>query len=487
MANSIKKNLGFQTTYQMLNTCLPLITAPYLARVLGVEMLGVFSYTSSVVAYFAIIAMLGTINYGTKSIAAAGNNRDERSRVFWGIYVIQLICSIAAIVLYIGYVFLFCNANILITWIQILTLVSCIFDISWLFFGTESVSLTVLINTVIRILTVLAILLFVKTPSDLWIYALIMLLGTLIGQLILWGFVRKDIDFCSIAGRDIFVHIKPNVILFIPLLAMSVYHIMDKTMLGLLSSYEQTGYYYNADKVINIPLGVLNGVGTVMLPRMTALLKAGNKKEADELFVVSMEGIGLAGVAIACGIAAVSKEFVPIFFGEGYDACVGLIIVMAPVLIIKGFSNTTRIQYLIPYEKESVFTKSVFLGAATNLLINALLIPRFGAMGAVIGTLIAELVACIWQLLYIRKSVNLKQCIISTLVYMAIGFVMFFVVRCVALLPVNIFIKLIFEIIAGGSVFVIISVSYWKRTKNKLYEAVFSNFFQRTPMLRRLL
>lgn len=108
---------------------------------------------------------------------------------------------------------------------------------------------------------------------------------------------------------------------------MTVYHTMDKTMLGALSTYDQSGYYYNADKIVQIPLLVINGIGTVMLPRMTALLAEGRHKDADKLFVSTMEGVAVVSIALACGIAAVSKEFIPFFFGPGYEACIALTII----------------------------------------------------------------------------------------------------------------------------------------------------------------
>lgn len=289
MANSIKKNLGFQTIYQILNTCLPLITGPYLARVLGATQLGVFSYTSSVVSYFTLIAILGTVNYGTRSIASVKDDVMLRSKKFCEIYSLQLGTSIIAIILYVIYVAGFDHENTIISVIQIIAIISCACDISWLFFGLESFKTTLTINLIFRIATVLAILVLVKSPKDLWIYALLMLGGTLLAQLFLWIYVPRYIRFLKISCKDIICHLKPNLLLFIPLLAMSVYHTMDKTMLGLLSTYEQTGYYYNSDKVINIPLCIINGVGTVMLPRMTSLYNLGRKEEGNKLFLISLE------------------------------------------------------------------------------------------------------------------------------------------------------------------------------------------------------
>ncbi len=487
MANSIKKNLGFQTVYQILNTCLPLITAPYLARTLGATQLGVFSYTSSIVTYFTLTAMLGTINYGTRSIASVKEDKEKRSRVFCGIYLLQLLTSLFATVIYILYVTVICRENNIIATIQIIALISCFVDISWLFFGMENFKTTVTVSMIFRVITVVGILFLVKDPGDLWIYTVLMLGGVLAGQIILWIYALRYINFVRVSYENIKEHIKPNLLLFVPLLAMSVYHTMDKTMLGIMSNYEQSGFYYNADKLINIPLGVVNGVGTVMLPRMTALYHTGKQREGNQLFIFSTEGVAVISSAMAFGIAAISNEFVPLFFGDGYEPCILLTIVLSPVLIIKGFSSTARTQYLVPLKKERVFTKSVVAGAITNLIINLALIPVLGAMGAVIGTLFAEFVACIWQFLCMQKAIDLKKCLGNCMIYFIAGIVMFVAVRLVARISLSTLVKLVVEIAIGGIVYVIICVLFWKITKNEMYKTVFGDFLAKIPVLRKIL
>lgn len=484
MKSSIKKNLGFQTVFQILNTCLPLITAPYLARVLGATQLGVFSYTSSIVAYFTLFAMLGTINYGTRSIATVKNDRAKRTRIFWGIYILQISCTLIACIAYIMYLIIGCQENKLIASIQIVALVSCFLDITWLFFGIEDFKTTVTCSMVFRIITVIAILFMVKSEQDLWIYTILMLGGTFLSQGVLWLFVPKIIDREHICLSEVIQHIKPNFILFIPLLAMSVYHTMDKTMLGILSTYEQSGFYYNTDKVINIPLCIINGVGTVMLPRMTALIQERKKKEANHLFVISLEGVCVVSVAMAFGIASISNEFIPIFFGKGYDSCIILTIVLAPVLVIKGVSNTVRTQYLVPMKMEKIFTQSVLVGAVINLIFNLILIPKIGAMGAVIGTLLAELVSCIWQLICMKKYIKLNRNIFNCCVYLIFGIIMFICVRGCALFHKNLLIQIAFEIIVGGLIYIILCIIYWLKTNNEMYKVIFGNYLSKIPFLR---
>ncbi|HFC9205576.1 TPA: flippase [Clostridium perfringens] len=466
---SLKKNLGYQTLYQILNTCLPLITSPYLSRVLEAKQLGIFSYTQSIANYFTLIAMLGVVNYGTRTIASCMNNQKKRSDVFWNIYAFQWIISFITIIAYVMYICFFVKENIGISWIQGLYIVAVLVDISWLFFGVEKFGVIVKINMIIRVTSVILILVFVKTPKDLWIYGLIMPGGVIVSNLFLWFFASRIIDISYIKNiklSKIKVHIKPNLMLFIPLIAMSVYRIMDKTMLGAISTFEQSGYYYNVDKIINIPVGIITGVGTVMLPRVTNIIESGKQEKSDELFKISIEILTIVSSAMAFGIAAISKEFTPFFFGKGFEQCTPLIIVLSPVLIIKGFSHTARMQYLIPNHKESIFIQSVFIGAIVNFIINIFLIPRFNAMGAVLGTLIAELITCLWQYIRMSRYINCGFIILKTLIYFLFGIVMFIMVRLIASVVGNGALGIIIEITTGATVYGLLCIVFWKVTKN---------------------
>ena len=447
--SKLKKNLGYQTIYQILNTCIPLITSPYLARVLGAEKQGVFSYTQSIVNYFTLFAMLGVVNYGTRTIADCGKDRGKRSKTFWNIYMLQLCCTVISISVYAFYLTQICSQNIYIAFLQIFYLLGSLVDINWLFFGVEKFKITVSRNMVIRIMSG----------------------STFLSNAILWFFASKEIELKAIkkiSWFEVASHIKPNLVLFVPLMAMSVYHIMDKTMLGLLSTYKQVGYYYNADKIINIPIGILTGVGTVMLPRMTSLNKAGKLEEARKLFLLSIELIIVVAVAMACGISAISKEFTPFFFGKGYDECIRLIIALSPVLVIKGLSEIARMQYLIPNHKEKIFIESVFCGAGVNFVVNWFLISRLGALGAVIGTLVAELVSCVWQYIKMNKYISCLTTIFKSMIYVVFGVIMFTIVRVVALCFNGGIVALFFEVLAGIITYAVICLIYWKVTKNKI-------------------
>ncbi len=464
MKKRLGVNLGYQTFYQLLITVLPLITAPYLSRVLGAEALGIFSYTNSIASYFTLFAFLGTHSYGTRAIAGNQSDIQKRSKTFWEIYSLQAFSSILCIAVYCIYIAAFCTENQLILAIQGLALIGTLTDISWLYFGIEDFKITVTTNGIVKVVSVACILLLVKGKQDLWLYTLIMVGSIVISNFILWIPMHKVIDLHKIKDikyKEVIKHLKPNIVLFIPLLAMSVYHVMDKTMLGSISTFEQSGYYYNSDKIVSTPVGIINGFCTVMLPRITAFRNEDEISKANEYFFLSIRGMGMITSAMAFGLAAIAEEFVPFFYGPGYDSCIILMIFLSPILIIKGYCYIARMLYLVPARKEQVYIGSVIAGAITNLIANSILIPRYGAFGAVVGTLISEFISCAWQYLFMLKYINYIKPLVTSFIYIAFGIAMYCVVRlCAGILPDGV-IGLFMEIFIGAITYLVLYIGYW--------------------------
>lgn len=470
MAN-LKKNFIYQTAYQVLATALPLITSPYVSRVIGSSGLGVYSYTSSITAYFMLFAMLGVNNYGSRSIALVKHDRAELSRVFCEIYSLQCLLTLVAVVAYTLYFFVFNVENPLITIIQGISIVNCFLDINWLYFGLEKIKITVTRNIAVKLLTLLGIFALVHSAKDLWIYTLIMASSTLISEIVLFWNLRENVDIVRVKWANVISHLKPNFLLYIPILALSIYHYMDKTMLGALSTYEQTGYYYNVDKIINIPMGIINGMGTVMLPRATILIKERNTRGMTKLFGKSFELVFFLASAIVFGILSISREFTPWFFGTEYMPCVELLNVLVFVTYFKAISQTIRTQYLIPAMKNKEYIRAICSGAVINFVMNYILILRIGAMGAVIGTLASEAIVCIWHLYDARKDIPVISLLLNNWFYVIAGIAMWIGVRVFASVHLldNSTFQVISETAVGGGIYLILCFGYWFTIKQGLF------------------
>lgn len=458
--NKLKKNLSLQVIYQVIATITPLITSPYLSRKLGASSLGLYSYTYSIISYFMLFCMMGFVNYGTRSIALLKNNKDEK-QIVSEIYAVQLFFCFFSTLLFL--ILLLVSKNKMLLIFQSLWILSCFFDVTWYFFGKENFKTTVIRNLIIKLITIICIFLFIKNSNDLLKYIIIMGGGTLISQFSLWILVINKISINKDVIINSFSHFKPVLLLFIPILAMSIYHIMDKTMLGLLSTPSESGFYFNADKVVNIPLCILTGIGTVMLSNISNLLAKNNSQQAIIVFKKSIKYLGCLSIAMAFGIAGISKDFVPLFFGAGYEKCITLVQLLSIVIIFKSISDILRTQYMIPFKREKYFIIAVIVGAIVNFILNILFIyyMKLDSLGATLGTIIAEVVVCILQLIFVNKDERIVDVLFSNIIFIIFGIIMYSCIIIISHLAINILIKLLLEIAIGGLIYVILTLLYF--------------------------
>lgn len=460
---SLKKNFIYQTGYQVLATALPLITTPYINRVLGAEQLGTYTYAANIANYFTIFAMLGFNNYGSKMIATTKHNENELARTFSSIRKLQCLMATVVVAIYLLFVSLCIPENKPLYFIESLWIINCFIDINWFFWGMEKVKLTVTRNLIIKLITLLGIFIFVKTRKDILIYAFILVIGTILSDVYLVSQVKKYVKGTRTTFYEMIIHIKPCIALFIPVVAMSIYQQMDKTMLGLLSTYEQVGYYSSVDKIVNIPLGVITGLGTVSLPRIVSLISENKIMEYKKVVQKSISLVMFMCSAIAFGILAVSQEFVPLFFGKEFLPCVSLVSFLAFVIFFKAISTVLVNQILIPNDNEKYYIISVFIGAFINLILNYSLIRKFDAVGAVYATLVSELIVCFVQIFVCFKYLNVLKMLGKNFQYIILGILMYALVRRVAEYITNIplFKRNIIEILVGGAFFGGACLGYW--------------------------
>lgn len=465
---SLKRNFIYNVVYQMLLIILPLITAPYIARTLGAEGVGIYSYTYSVAQYFLLFAMLGISNHGNRSIAAVRDNREKLSKTFWSIYSIQAFMYVLAIIAYLIYLFVFDVDNKIIVAIQFIYVVSGALDISWYFFGTEQFKVTVTRNTVIKIVTVILMFIFVHNPGDLAKYTIIMSGGTFFSQAYLWTYIFKQVSVVRVNWFDIKRHIKEVIILFIPVVAYSIYKLMDKIMLGNMTTYMQVGYYENAGKIINIPMGIITALGTVMLPRMSNMIAKGERQKAIEYIKISIKLVTLIGSAIAFGLIGVSNILVPVYFGYEYTPCIMLINLLSITVFFISWANVVRTQYLMPLHHDKIYIESMIIGAVANFIINSMLIPRFSGVGAAVGTIVAEFTVMIVQMIGIRKEFPIFLFCWKSIPYLVIGFIMQIIVRKYGIFFEVSITTLIGQVVIGGIVYCTLCGCYFKLFKDEL-------------------
>ena len=457
---SPKKNFIYNVMYQILILIIPLITAPYLSRVVGSEGIGIFSYTYSIVYYFMLLTLLGVNNYGNREIAKVRDSKKELSKTFWSIYSFQILMGTLMLIIYIAYLLLFNIDYKLLSFIEIIYILSAILDINWFFYGMEEFKKTITRNTILKIGTLFLIFIFVKKSTDLWKYTLIMASMTLLSQLILWFFMKGKIDFVKIKIKDIKKHIKPNIILFIPVIAVSIYKIMDKVMLGSLTNINEVGFYENAEKIINIPITIIATLGTVMLPRITNMISNGQKKEVDKYINKSIEFVMFLSRAMCIGLICVGYDFAPVFFGKEFQKTGILIVLLSITLPFISFANVIRTQYLIPFGKDKVYMKSVIYGAISNFIMNLIFIPKFESIGACIGTITAEIFVMLYQFYYMRKEYKFGNLFKTIIPFILTSIIMFEVIYPLNYLIPNKIIKILVQVLVGVIIYFIFNFKY---------------------------
>ena len=454
MNKSVTKNYIYNLIYQILVLILPLITAPYVSRVLGAENIGIYSYTLSISAYFILFGSIGIALYGQREIAYKQKSRYKRSRVFWEILILKTITmSISLLIFY----FTFAKGKQYQIYYKVLMfeIIGNCFDISWFFQGMEEFKKTVTRNTVVKLISVICIFIFVKTRTDLYIYFVIYVLSILIGNLSLWIYLPKYIKKISIKQLNIFRHLKPTLSLFIPQIAVQVYTLLDRTMVGtIILDKSEVGYYDQGQKIIKMLLTIVTSLGTVMLPRIASDFVNGKKETISIYMRKSFNMVFLIAFPLMFGIIAVSKAFVPLFFGPGYDKVAILMNIISPIILLIGLSNVTGIQYLLPTRRQKEYTTSVICGAIVNFIMNSFFIWKYGAIGASIGTVIAELTVTSVQIFFTRKDFYWKEIVKASINYLLASLLMFCICLIIGRKIESNIISVIVQIIIGIFVYV---------------------------------
>ena len=396
------KNYLYNLSYQILTIILPIITVPYVTRIFTSEALGNYVFYNSIVSYFSLFAMLGIGVYGTKQIAAAS----DVSSTFWNIYAIQLISSILALSVYVIVLFSIPQMGGIIPLIVGITLFAKMIDISWLFSGKEDFKKITIRNTVVRLIGVISIFTFVKSSDDLYLYVFLIVIFDFLGQFVMWVPAEKFIKRPSFNTKIMKKNLHPIALLFLPQVAISLYVVLDRTLLGLLGSYSDVGIYEQGQKLISILLKVVSSLGVVMLPRVANLLSERRDKEAQNMVKFSFILYNLIIFPMIFGLIAVNEVFVKLFLGQNFQDVKYVLYVIVFNIMFVGWTNILGYQVLVVRNKNKEFMLSTTIPAFVSVAVNIAVIPFFGYIGASITSVVVEILVFAIQWYYSRNIIN---------------------------------------------------------------------------------
>ncbi|KRK79045.1 oligosaccharide flippase family protein [Companilactobacillus nodensis] len=444
----VVKNYLYNAFYQVFILLVPLVTTPYLARVLGPTGVGINSYTNSVIQYFIVFGSIGVDLYGNRQIAFVRSNKQQLTQTFYEIFFMRIITILIAYAAFGG--FLLLSGQYQTYYLaQSVSLIAAAFDISWFFMGMENFYVTVIRNFVVKILTLISIFTFVKSYSDLGIYIFILSMSLLLGNLTLFPSLKKYLVKADLRHLSIWRHLKPSLVLFLPQIAMQIYGVLNKTMLGVMVSVQATGYFDQSDKMVKMALAIVTATGTVMLPHVANAFARGEVEKTRHYLYQSFRFVSAIAIPIAFGLMAVTAKFVTLFFTKRFLAVIPIMIIESIVIILIAWSNVLGIQYLIPTKQMKSYTISVVVGAIVNIIFNIPLIIKWGAVGATIATVLSEFSITMYQLFAIRKQVDYRKLFGDFSKYLIAGVLMFEVVfELDRILPIS-WKMLILEVVVG--------------------------------------
>lgn len=451
---SIKANFGYNMVYNIVNIVVPLLTAPYTARVLGAENIGIYSYTFAIVASVVMFGALGTATYGQREIATAGDNIIKRSERFWEIFILKAITMTVAFVVFLPYVY---NTD---EWfyylLQIPYIIAGVFDISFIFQGLEQFKYIAVRNTAVRIAGIVLLFLLVKNSGHLWIYLLIISMTQLLGNISMWPYLKGSVCKVHITVRGVAKHFKNVIVYFIPSVTYQIYAVLDKEMLNwLVGSNYENGYYEQAHKIVNLVISIISAYTIVMRSRMSVLFAQKAYKEIHSKMLISYNVVSILVFPMAFGLAAVATGMVPWFFGEGYDTVTVLLYVFSPVFIFMGYSRMIGTHILTPSGRQNISNYAQILMVMTNIVLNAILIPRFYAVGAAIASVMSEAVLCVAYFVLVAKEISFKELFLNGW-KKAIAAVIMFIVLQTAIKNFSVSIlSTVIQIVIGAIVYVI--------------------------------
>lgn len=410
--DSLKVNFAFQIVYQVLMLFVPLVIAPYLTRTLGSDNLGTYAYVHSIAYYFVLFAMLGISKYGQRLIAQTEFGSLSQRKAFWSLYLTHSAFSIIAIIAYVFFILVVVKEDARIFWCDIYYVISALFDITWLFYGLENFRSVVYRNTVVKLVECILIFLLVKSTADLSIYVLICSVSLLLGQVAMIPLLIKYVPPIKVSLAECRSHIKPLFVLTIAVLAVSLYTIFGKTLLGLFADKSDVAFYEYADRLVKIPLTFIAVVGTIMLPRACKLVTENDNKSSFKYYINSIWFTSVISTLTFWMLIVLADKIAIGYLGAEFAPCGKIMKMLSPIVLIVGLGDIVRNQYLIPNKRDKQYTIGISLSAIINIIISILLLLYLPAgwkvLGVVIGTMTAELFGTFYQYYVCKDLVSSK-------------------------------------------------------------------------------
>lgn len=387
---SILRNYSYNLVYQITLILIPIISIPYITRVIGTQGVGIYAFTNSITQYFIIFANFGLNLYATREIAFFKSDLIKKSAIFREIVVLQVIGTSVMMLGYYLYVILLSDDYKNLYLIQSISILSVAFDISWFYIGNENFKKNVIRNLIVKITAFVLLFVVVKKPEDLWKYILLSVVSIFLGQIYMWIGIRKYLIIKSFRILELKDHLKKVfnffLIVFIGIIGIN----LNKTLIGIFVNKSELGKYDIAYRIITTSLIIVTSMGGVMTPRISATYGEGDKGKVNEYLKKSLQFILFFCFLIIPMIIGISNNFVIWFLGSDFRGTGLFLIILAPMILLNSLSNLIANQYMIPSGNEKKYLLSLIIGGVIGIISSFILIPMFSTVGACITVLLGE-------------------------------------------------------------------------------------------------
>jgi O-antigen/teichoic acid export membrane protein len=437
---SLKKNVAYNTILTVSNVAFPIVTTPYVSRILGVENIGIVNFAVTYASYFALFVALGIPMYGMREIAKQNNNPEGRNKVFSELFTINILSAVIFSIVYLVTIFSVPILSqdkefLLITGISVLFVP---FNVDWFFSGREKFKLVTLRTLAAKVIAVGGLFIFVRTREDIIPYLILTIAANLSSQIWNFGYMLKTEIKFRFKQLQIKKHLNAVLVLFASNIAISVYTMLSTLLLGFLSDYTQVGYYTSAIKVSKIILPIVTAMSPVMIARINTI--KGEKDNQTEIMRLLNNSFGymmMLAVPAAIGLMVIAPRFVPLFFGKEFLPATASLQILSLLIIIIGINNFFALQILIGLGHEKKALLAVLSGTLSNFCLNILLVGSYGSFGASIASVIAEMMVVVVAIIFVLKIFPMF-CINTQNIYQPI-------LAALPIIPVSLFFNHIME------------------------------------------
>ena len=443
---NIRYNFLMNFILTISNFLFPLITFPYVSRVLGPNGMGISSFAMSIISYFVILATLGSATYGIRACSQVGENKDESSKVTHEIIFINLITMI------ISYLFDGLHENKASIAIASFMILLNVCSVEWFYRGIEKYTYITIVSLLFKLIALVSSFIFIQKTSDYFSFILISVISLSGSGIINLLNIKKYINFKFYNDYNLKKHIKPMLTFFFMSLAISVYTYTDSVLLGLLTNLDEVGFYNVAVRIKGILISIVTSLGVVLLPKLSLYIKKGMMNEFSSLLILSLRFIVALSLPLVIFFIFFAKETILLLSGEQYFNSIPLLQISLVAVIIVGITNILGIQMLVPLGKEKKLFVSVLCGALINVVANFTLIPFLSSVGAAISMVLAEFTILLIQIYFLKKYMFL---------FMKVNYIKVILSSLISLGVVSIFRSFIFDnnfllLLCSGSIFFII-------------------------------